>query len=109
MSAKILEDLSVLTTIPLASLQRLIDLSESCICHAVAEDMMQKEPITTVNIGIGKLLIKQDTDCIKYKFIPSSEFEDAIIQTVVNKKSPLETQVESTLTQCILKTYKDLL
>lgn len=109
MITKLLEDISTITTIPLASLQKLSDLSQQCICHAITETLLQKELITTVNIGIGKLLIKQEENSIKYKFIPSSDFEQAITDTIVNRKSPIISNAEQTLASRIIKTYKDLL
>ena len=107
--SNILTDLATLTTIPLASLERLSDLAMSCICHSVEESFIEGETITTIDIGIGKLGIKLENNTILYKFIPSIEFESNIKQTVLSGKSPLTLQVEATLKDKITKTYKDFI
>lgn len=109
MNNNIIEDVSQLTTIPLASLNKISALEINCICHAVQESMLAQENITSVDIGIGKLLLCQETSGIRYKFIPSSELEKSLIETLTNRKSPLISQVEETLVSRIVKTYKDLL
>lgn len=107
--SNILVDLATLTTIPLTSLERLVDLSTASMCHSVEESLIQGETLTMIDIGIGKLGIKLEDNAILYKFIPSTDFEDSIKKTVLSGKSPLTLKVESTLKDKITKTYKDFI
>ena len=56
-ATNIIEDVCNITTIPTASINRLIDISERCICNCVYESQLAQESITDVNIGIGNLII----------------------------------------------------
>ena len=50
-----------------------------------------------INIGIGTLLISDDQDIVKYKFIPSESLEGSINETLRTGKSPLELKLEKSL------------
>ena len=63
----ILNDLSVLTTIPLTSLERLSNLSTACICHTVEDSIRDNEDVSIIDVGIGKLYIKLENNSILYK------------------------------------------
>lgn len=61
-----------------------------------------------INIGVGTLLISDDQDIVKYKFIPSESLEESINETLRTGKSPLELKLEKSLLNKIIKTYKDI-
>lgn len=105
----LVKDISTLTTIPVATLQKFVSLSESIISHAVFELVNTDNNITSINIGIGVLNIKVEAQSIQYKFIPSNKLEQLVRDTVVTKKSPLVTQVEDKLKDKVLNVYKELL
>ena len=77
----IIKDISTLTTIPYATLVKLVDIAELCICHAVEESKLRNGDLTSINIGVGTLNIKTSDDEIKYKFIPSSKLEENVSLT----------------------------
>lgn len=104
----VIEDLSTLTTIPVTSLAKLIDKSILCIEDEVLNSFLNNEDIISLNIGIGKLVIKIEENLIRYRFIPSKKLEDGVKEALASKKSSLETTVEQHLIDKILKTYKDL-
>lgn len=109
MEKNLIKDLSKLTTIPIDSLCLLSNKAIWCICDEVEDTILNGETITTIDIGIGNILIKNEEDEVKYKFIPSKELENNIIDTTINKKNPLKIIIEKTLINKILNTYKDVL
>ena len=105
----IIKDISTLTTIPYATLTKLIDVLELCICHAVEESILKNGEVTSINVGIGTLNIKATEDEIKYKFIPSTKFEESVKQTALTRESPLINKVEEKLKDKVMNVYKELL
>ena len=79
----LIEDLSVLTTIPTINLNQLAKKSNFCICNFVAESKLQNESLTSIDIGIGELQIFVENDNIKYKFIPSKALEKGVKSAVL--------------------------
>ena len=106
---KIIEDLSTITTLPLSLLKNLCTKTIYCICHKVYENIVRKENLICVDIGIGKLYIELTNSLIHYKFVPSKFFEDNLIWTINNNKSPLVKLSEEKLEEKIKDTYKELL
>ena len=104
----VISDMSNLTTLPISLLQQLSGKVEFIILHSVYESSVCHENITEIDLGIGRLNILQEKDCIKYKFIPSKKLEQDIIKTVKEKQSPLTTTVENTLQKKIIDVYKEL-
>lgn len=104
-----IDDLQQLTTIPKASLQKVFNLLDSCICHNILETIENGENLIEIDIEIGRLIINIEGNSIKYKFIPSAQFEQHIKNTVIFKISPLVENIEKSLAKKITDTYKDLL
>lgn len=107
-ATNILDDLCKITTIPAASLNKLVDTAGKCICNSVYESQLKQELITDVNIGLGNIIISIEDNALTYKFIPSSKFERNLVTTIVNKKNPLAEKVETTFVNRIISTYKDM-
>ena len=108
-STNILQDISKITTIPLASLQRLFDKITWCICNCVEESFLGGETFTEVNFGFGSLIISVENNQINYQFLQTRKFENALIHTIVDKKNPLTVELEDTFVNRITKTYKDMI
>lgn len=106
---KIVEDIGVLTGIGYQSLYRLTELAEDSIAHTVYENVVEKNPISTIDIGVGILYIKCEEDQIKYKFVPSKQLEGMVTRAVENKTSPIMHDVDAMLKDKIEKAYKRLL
>lgn len=102
-------DLAKLTNIPKLTLDKLVNKSNLIIADKVLETVLTKESNTVVDIGIGHLYIKIDTDAIKYKFIPTKDLDTYICETITSKSSPLVLKLESSLRDRISSTYKELL
>lgn len=106
---KLIDNLSKITSISKQTFDKLTNLSVSCICDSIEDDILNNESIATIDIGIGQLLIKHTDNDMRYKFIPDAKLEEAVSQTIVNDKNPLKVAVEDTLKKRILNIYKELL
>ena len=105
----LIDDLSVLTNVSESTLKKFLPITNTCICHSIAESICAKKDITEIDIGIGELHIKVEHERIKYRFIPSKELESSLISTVTSGSSPIVKQVDFNLQEKIDKAYKELL
>lgn len=109
MKSNLKTDIGVLTSISEASLTRLEDRCEDCICHSIYETLKSGEDITEIDIGLGMLYIKFVDGTIRYKFIPSEKLEEKVCNTVTSRQSPLVKRAEVRLKNSIENAYKELL
>lgn len=105
----VLNDLSAVTQIPIELLDRLNSVEELCCCHKFFEDICDKNPITELDIGLGKIYMESDGEKISYKFIPSKSFEKQLIKTIKLRQSPLVLKSQEALKNKIMNAYKELL
>lgn len=105
----LIEDVSALTEVTEATLEKLLKVSTHCIGHAVHESICEKQEITKIDLGIGELTIRVSTEGIQYRFVPSTSLEKLLVQTVTSKTSPMVIQIENKLQDKINKTYKEVL
>lgn len=105
----LIKDLSLITTIPESALNKLVDKAVWCICDSLQDTKLEEKNLTTIDIGIGKLLILDGEEDISYKFIPSQILEESIKSTLIDNKNPLKLTLEKTLIDKIMKTYKDII
>lgn len=104
----ILQQVTDITTIPQHSLQRLTTVTNYCICNSVYESKLLHENITAMNIGIGTLFVENTGKALNYKFVPSQQLEKSLVKTLTTNQNPLVNKLETTFTQRIVKTYKDM-
>lgn len=109
MNYNLLEDISTITTLPLKTLSKLSDKSIECICNSVYESKLVDEPVSVIDIGIGKLNIIVKQDSISYNFIPSKDLDTKVKTTIIKNVNPLVKTIEEGLASRILNTYKDLI
>lgn len=102
----LINDLSSLTTIPAPTLNKLGKLAAQCACNCVEESLLEGSNRTDINVGIGVLQIISSDNDLKYRFVPSKEFNAAVQATVVDRKNPLALEVEDLLVKRILDVYK---
>lgn len=110
----IIDDLSKVTDISVNKLNQFFNLISKVIVDAVASDNLLDENITEIEIGpIGNLLInhiKNDSSIkTQFKFIPSKQLSSYINNSIINNKSMLEYEIEQSIKQKLLETYKDIL
>lgn len=103
----LVEDVSKLTTIPTYCFSNLSNKSIFCICDSIQEAILSKEEFVTLDIGIGKLKLDIKEDSVSYRFEPSKELEQGVIDTVQRGKNPLVAEAEALLVKRLLNTYKD--
>ena len=109
MKTDLIKDLSIITTINESTLEKLNKKAVWCICDNLEKTIYNKEDISEIDIGIGNLLISLENNNVKYKFIPSKDFENQIVDTIVNEKNNLVNSLEETLVDKISNVYKNLL
>lgn len=103
-----LDDMSIITTIPKGVLDKLVAKSIETICYDVREQQLQNLPVTEVDIGIGILYIKLEDDSIMYKFVPSEVLENKVLRTVNKQYKPVCGLAEASLKKRIMNAYKEL-
>ena len=104
----IVNDVATLTTIPEKSLNKLEQKFIYAICEQIQEDILEDKEMSELNIGLGTLYIKYVGSEIKYKFVPSSELEKSVYNTVVKKLNSMETSLNEALAKKFIDVYKDL-
>lgn len=105
----IIQDSSLLSTMPKTSIDSLFDKMSLALCHAFKEDISNGCDTMTYDIGIGKIHIAVDSSSIRYRFSPSKDLEQSLVSIVSGGRSPLEVRAEEILESKIRSTYKDLL
>lgn len=103
----VIEDVSVLTTIPETSLNKIFDRLEDAIIHGICE--LEDQNVYEADIGIGILILTFKDDEVNFKFNPSDRFKDKIEHALEDKEDALIKAVEQKLIYKIVNTYKDLL
>lgn len=104
-----LSDLSSLTLIPKASIEKLAAQLPYIICQGLLESKIKNDPYVSVDIGFGQINLTYNNNELLYKFIPNVKAENMFVDTLVNDKSPLETQIEEGVRHRIMNVYKELL
>lgn len=102
-----IKDLSVITTIPYHTLQKLFDKLCWVVCDGVQASELDHEEFASIDIGIGTIDIAVKDDQIQYRFVPSNKLEDSVRETLVSKKNPLQINLEEALVKKIVNAYKE--
>lgn len=105
----LVQDVANLTSVPKEKLDKFVDKAEYAILDALDEATKTgKDDIIELDIGIGTLqLINKDV--LEYRFVPSRHLEKAIVNYFETYTNPLENTLEKTLSERILKVYKEIL
>lgn len=105
----LIEDIANLTSVSEVTLQKLLDISNYSISHALYEALVSGKNVAEIDLDFGSLFLYIESNQIRYKFIPSKELEKLVIETVKTRKSPIVTKLNTKLQDKINRTYKDLL
>lgn len=103
----ILEDVSTLTSVPQKYLNKLTTASMWSICDSLTEN--KETQVHDFDIGLGTLSLFITDDSVKYKFVPSKNFEESVKYTIKTGQSPVLQSLENTAILKILDLYRDLL
>lgn len=107
MKIDLTEDLSTITTIQVATLNKLLQKVSWIITDAVESAVANNEDHLDIDIGIGTIKIKFDNKNVRYRFVPKPTLENAISKTVVTEQNPLEIALEKSLADKMVNVYKD--
>lgn len=106
--SNILNDVSVLTSIPEKTLTKLNEKVLYSICEIIKEDVIAGKEISELDFGLFKVYVKHNEGEIKYKLIPSQATSKVIENTVNNKLNLLENTLNDVLAKKLLQVYKDI-
>lgn len=109
MNFDLISDISAISTVPYATMNRLCDKGNECICHNVLESMGKGESSTEITSPIGTIRIIVEEEELHYRFSPSKKLEELLIKSITEGKDPLIADIETSLVSRILNTYKDLI
>lgn len=109
MNYNLIKNISSITLIKSSILNKLVEISESCICDYALNTVEEDEDVFSIDIGIGTIYINILDNELQYKFVPDKKLEKKLIRTLDTKESPLVIEAENKLNQRIINTYKELL
>lgn len=104
----IIKDTSVLTTVPEKAIKKLIEKMIYSINEAVVEARLTGESVIELDIGLGTLLIRLESDSIQYKFIPGEKLEESVKNSFINQQNLLEDALDASIVAKLTNIYKDL-
>lgn len=109
MKYSLVDDLSKVTNIPTALLDKMLAKIKAIICDDVLDAMLDNESIIDIDVGIGTLSICTEDNKLKYRFTPLDTFNDNIIATISDLKSPVKSGASRSLASKIQNAYEELL
>lgn len=104
-----IDQLNAITSIPIASIEKIIDREIAIIADSVYKAHKNKEKTVLIDVGIGKLNILISNDELKFKFIPSNALKHSIMDSINLGISPITDRLEIRLKEKFDVLYKDLL
>lgn len=104
----LIPDIALLTDISESTLKKLSEISTYCIYQDILEDELAGNDISTIDLGIGQLYIKHDSEDIKCKFVPSDRFKKDLLAIKTKKLNLLEGKVNSKLSEKLFDVYRYL-
>ena len=105
---KYLEKLSVLTTIPLTTFEKLEDVIESIHSDTIVTQIVEGKDFYKLDIIEGSIYVKLEDDNVKYKFVPNEKFNEIIKSSILSKHSKLVDTSLDRLKRSLVNTYKDI-
>ena len=103
-----IEDVSKLTNIPKDFLDKLPPRISYSISNAIEETLIAEDGFVEYDLGFGILRLLIEDNKIKYKFVPSAELEESLLNTVRKEHNTLKSELESSLPNKVLRQYKEL-
>lgn len=107
MKINLTEDLSTITTIQVATFNKLTQKIMWIITDAIETAISNNEDTLEIDIGIGTIKIKFDNQSIRYRFVPKPTLENAVAKAIVTEQNPLEIALEKSLADKMVNVYKD--
>lgn len=102
-------DLSTITSIPEEIIVKLLNVAGYCIGNAVKESLDNFETITEIDMEFGTLMVKNDENSFKLKFIPNESLNEDIKNSLSGKESLLTKKLEASLSAKLVEVYKEII
>lgn len=106
MEKKMSTDLSKLSNLNEEYLDKLFDLCGDVVGGAVYESILSNDPLTEIDMGFGKLIIKLELKEIKMKFIPNKELELDLKNINSGNEPSLKHKLEKAVSAKLVDMYK---
>lgn len=104
----IVNELSVLTTIPEKTLNKMLQKALYCICEDIYEDTLGEKELTAIDTGLGILYFKFVEDELKCKFVPNDTLKNAATDVYKRKLNLMDNTLNNSLVKKFTDVYKDL-
>lgn len=98
--------ISEVTNIPY---ENMTDIVRRCLLHDILNGIKEGETQFNVDLGIGTLTLRLDTYFPEFKFNPTQEFHNEIIDLTSESEDPLTMAAEEKINKIIEDFYKELL
>ena len=102
------KDLCAITCVPQYTFDRLKTSVNYVHANEAITQILDNQQVIRLDTFEGNIYIKRVDDDLQYKFVPSEEFEKAMINCFVNNKNPLEVTAVTKLKEILTHVYKDL-
>lgn len=103
------ENLSILTTLSEDNIKYLSKYLKYVHSHEIATQMLKGENVFKLDLFEGSLVLKIEDDNVRYKFIPNEQFNQIVVDTILNKKSLLIEDMSNKVKNIFAKAFKDVL
>ena len=106
MTKKLTTDLSKLSNLNEEYLDKLFSLCTDSIASSVYESILNNDNVTEIDIGFGRLIVRNDLSKIKIKFIPSNDLELELKNINKGNEPSLKHKLEKAVSAKLIDMYK---
>lgn len=108
MKINLKEDLSKLTNLNTRYLDKMENYLEYIIIDGIQDSLIDNDNTTELTSDIGSILISVEGDNVRYKFVPSENFDNLIKTKLKYGQNLLKDKLDKLLVERITTCYKDL-
>lgn len=108
MKRKLSTDLSKLSNIDEATIDRILELCTAIVGNATYEALLQNDEITEIDLGFGTLIIKAESADVKMKFIPSDALSNELKEINQGGEPSLKLKLEKSVVAKLIDNYKQI-
>lgn len=108
MKRKISTDLSRLSNIDEAAIDRILELCTAIIGNATYEALLENDEFSEIDLGFGTLIIKTESADVKVKFIPSITLSNELKEINRGGEPSLKLKLEKSVVAKLIDNYKQI-
>ena len=105
----VIEKSSALSGVSIKALSKLKNYINMIHSDDIYLDMRDGKSVFEIDTFEGTILIKHENNEIKYKFIPSAEFNKLVANTIETRTSSLVKSLDSSVVNAMSNIYENLL